>query len=45
MVHISEMADQRVEHPGDIVKVGDTGPVKVIEVDGNGRIKLSMKQV
>ena len=44
MVHISEMANERVEHPSDIVKMGDQGPVKVIAVDDSGRVKLSMKQ-
>jgi len=44
LVHVSEMADQRVNHPGDLVKEGDKGPVKVIGVDEQGRVKLSMKQ-
>lgn len=44
MVHVSEMANERVEHPGDLVKMGDKGPVKVIAVDDTGRVKLSMKQ-
>ncbi|HIA92302.1 TPA: polyribonucleotide nucleotidyltransferase [Candidatus Saccharibacteria bacterium] len=44
MVHVSEMANERVEHPSDIVKMGDQGPVKVIGIDDQGRVKLSMKQ-
>lgn len=43
LVHVSEMSDQRVENPGDIVKEGDTGPVKLLAIDDQGRYKLSMK--
>jgi len=43
LIHISEMADHRVEKVEDIVKVGDVVPVKVKEIDGQGRINLSMK--
>jgi len=43
MVHISELAHGFVKQVGDIVKVGDSVRVKVINVDDNGRIKLSMK--
>ena len=45
LVHVSEMSTERVENPSDIVKVGDVGPVKVIGIDDQGRVKLSMKQV
>ncbi len=44
MVHISELAPWRVEKVSDIVKVGDKVKVKVIEIDDQGRINLSMKQ-
>lgn len=44
LVHVSEMADERIEHPGDIVKEGDVGPVKLLAVDDQGRYKLSMKE-
>ncbi len=45
MVHISELAPQRVEKVTDILKEGDTVRVKVIEIDGRGRIRLSRKAV
>jgi polyribonucleotide nucleotidyltransferase len=44
LVHVSEMADKRVEHPGDLVKEGDTVTVKLVAVDDRGRLVLSMKQ-
>ncbi len=44
LVHVSELAPWRVEKVSDIVKVGDTVQVKVLEVDNLGRINLSMKQ-
>ena len=43
MCHISELADGFVKNVTDQVKVGDTIKVKVINVDENGRIKLSRK--
>ncbi|MGC9048886.1 MAG: polyribonucleotide nucleotidyltransferase [Patescibacteria group bacterium] len=43
MVHVSEMAPYRIEHPSEIVKVGDVVPVKVIAIDEHGRIDLSMR--
>ena len=43
MCHISELADGFVKNVTDQVKVGDTIKVKVINVDENGRIKLSSK--
>jgi len=43
MCHISELADGYVEKVGDVVKVGDVITVKVINVDDQGRIKLSRK--
>ncbi len=44
LVHISELADERVEKVEDIVKVGDIIPVIVKEIDAQGRINLSHKQ-
>ena len=44
LVHISELAWQRIEHPRDIVKVGQEVKCKVIGLD-KGRISLSMKQL
>lgn len=43
LVHISQMADHRVEKVEDIVEVGDTVQVKLMEVDAQGRNNLSMK--
>jgi len=44
LVHVSELAPYRVNHPSDIVKEGDIIQVKVIEIDKMGRINLSHKQ-
>ena len=44
LVHISELAPFRVNQVTDIVNVGDTVKVKVIEIDDLGRVNLSMKQ-
>jgi polyribonucleotide nucleotidyltransferase len=43
LIHISELADARVEKVEDVVAVGDIVPVKVKEIDAQGRINLSMK--
>lgn len=46
LVHISEMSDQYVENPMDIVKVGDIVDVKIIDVDiDRQRIALSMRKI
>ena len=45
MVHISKMANHRVEKVEDAVHVGDMVWVKVMEIDDKGRINLSMKDV
>lgn len=45
MVHISKMADHRIEKVEDAVQVGDMVYVKVMEIDDKGRINLSMKDV
>ncbi len=44
LVHISEMAAQRVGKVTDVVKVGDIVTVKVYEIDSQGRVNLSMKR-
>ncbi|MEA3453201.1 MAG: polyribonucleotide nucleotidyltransferase [Patescibacteria group bacterium] len=44
LVHISELDFKRVEKVEDVLKVGDVIPVKVISVDGQGKISLSKKQ-
>ena len=43
MVHISQMADHRVEKVTDVVKEGDTVAVKLTAIDERGRLNLSMK--
>jgi polyribonucleotide nucleotidyltransferase len=43
LIHISELADHRVEKVEDVVKIGDVVPVKVKEIDSQGRINLSVK--
>ena len=45
LVHISEMAQQRVAKVSDVVKLGDTVKVKVLGFDDRGKVKLSMKTV
>jgi polyribonucleotide nucleotidyltransferase len=45
LVHISELASQRVGKVADVVKVGDAVKVKVLGFDDRGKVKLSMKQV
>ncbi|MGM9603642.1 MAG: Tex family protein [Faecousia sp.] len=46
LVHISEVADRRLRHPSEAVKVGDVVKVVVLNVDEKRRrISLSMKQV
>ncbi len=45
LIHISELADHRVEKVEDIVKIGDVVPVKVKNIDDQGRINLSVKTV
>jgi len=43
LVHISQLASWRVRKVEDIVKIGDIIPVKVISIDEQGRINLSLK--
>ncbi|ASA95668.1 MULTISPECIES: 30S ribosomal protein S1 [Anoxybacillus] len=44
LVHISQLAHARVDHPSDVVKEGDVVKVKVIAIDEeSGRVSLSMK--
>jgi polyribonucleotide nucleotidyltransferase len=44
LVHISQIAEQRVENVNDYLKEGQTVNVKVLDIDGRGKIKLSMKE-
>jgi polyribonucleotide nucleotidyltransferase len=43
LVHVSELAEERVERPSDVVKEGDRVTVKLVAVDDRGRLQLSMK--
>ncbi|HTT80830.1 MAG TPA: polyribonucleotide nucleotidyltransferase [Stellaceae bacterium] len=45
LVHISELAPQRVGKVGDVVKLGDQVKVKVLGFDDRGKVKLSLRQV
>ncbi len=45
LVHISQISDERVENVSDKLSEGDSIKVKVLEVDRQGRIRLSMKAV
>ena len=45
LVHISQLSDERVENVTDVVSEGQMVKVKVLEVDKQGRIRLSMKAV
>ncbi|WP_419833574.1 polyribonucleotide nucleotidyltransferase [Endozoicomonas atrinae] len=45
LVHISQIADHRVENVADYVKMGQKLEVVVMDLDNRGRIKLSMKEV
>lgn len=45
LVHISQLARERVEKVEDVVNVGDEIMVKVIEIDDKGRINLSRKEL
>ncbi len=45
LVHISQISDERVENVSDKLSEGDVVKVKVLEIDRQGRIRLSMKAV
>jgi polyribonucleotide nucleotidyltransferase len=45
LVHISQISDERVERVSDKLKEGDMIRVKVLEVDRQGRVRLSMRSV
>jgi len=45
LVHISQICEERVENVSDKLSEGDTVQVKVLEIDRQGRIRLSMKEV
>ena len=45
LVHISQISNERVERVSDKLNEGDVVKVKVLEVDRQGRIRLSMRDV
>ena len=45
LVHVSQISNERVERVADKLKEGDLVKVKVLEVDKQGRIRLSMRDV
>ena len=46
LVHISQVTDRFIRHPSQVVRVGDTVEVAVLEVDEKrGRISLTMKNL
>ena len=45
LVHISQISEERVERVSDKLKEGDEVRVKVLEVDRQGRVRLSMREV
>ena len=45
LVHVSQMANERVGHPKDVVKEGDKVWVKLLGFDDRGKVRLSMKVV
>lgn len=45
LVHISKLKNERVEKVSDVINIGDIVKVKVIDIDGRGKVKLSIKDV
>ena len=46
LVHISEICDKFIKHPMQVLSVGDTVKVQILNVDHNrGKISLTMKQI
>jgi polyribonucleotide nucleotidyltransferase len=43
LIHISQLAEGHVKEVSDVLKEGDEVPVKVIDIDPQGRIRLSRK--
>jgi len=44
LLHISQLEDRRVDNVRDVLKEGEKIPVKVLEVDRQGKIRLSLKE-
>ncbi|RBN38347.1 polyribonucleotide nucleotidyltransferase, partial [Priestia megaterium] len=45
LVHISELAEERIGKVEDVVSIGDEILVKVMEIDKQGRVNLSRKAI
>ncbi|MFT4517297.1 MAG: polyribonucleotide nucleotidyltransferase [Gammaproteobacteria bacterium] len=45
LVHISQISDERVNNVRDVMAEGDDVQVKVLDIDGQGRVKLTMKDI
>ena len=45
LVHVSQIAAERVNHPKDVLKEGQDVKVKLLEIDNRGKVRLSMKVV
>jgi polyribonucleotide nucleotidyltransferase len=43
LVHVSELREERVERPSDVIHEGDKVTVKLVAIDDRGRLQLSMK--
>ncbi len=43
LVHVSEIAEERIDKPSDVLKEGDRVNVKLVAIDDRGRLQLSMK--
>ncbi len=43
LVHVSEMSEERIAKPSDVLKEGDKVTVKLVAIDDRGRLQLSMK--
>jgi polyribonucleotide nucleotidyltransferase len=44
LVHVSQMKEERVNKPSDVVQEGDKVTVKLVAIDDRGRLQLSMKE-
>ena len=45
LVHISQISHERVNNVRDVMAEGDDVQVKVLDIDGQGRVKLTVKDV
>ena len=45
LLHVSKIAHERVNKPEDVLKIGDTIKVKVMEIDEKGRVNVSAKEL